>query len=476
MVRPGHFSIDTNQVDGNFQFTGGPLTSGYESAEIQNMQGHRVTLANEDHVLKQRGRDRVDSAQLTLQRQTTIAGWCVRKNADFVATHNFDCLSEHAGLDEDVEGLVDEWSEKEEFDLRGRLGLQDHIRLDENQRVFRGDMLIHKHASGKVQAIEADRIRNPDEKTHGRNWVNGTLANAHGRITHFAIHRRDGHRFKFERVLEARKVYHFGYYKRHDQYRGISEMSSAITHLRQIHNAIKYAQAKQVISQIFGMKVKKNKPTTRDIDLTGTFIAEVGLDEDIEFMADNTPSTEFDNFLRHVISIVMKSLDLPYNFYDEAHTNFFGSRAALNLYLMSCLAKRRGVRELLNHLTLWRLNFEVSRGRLRLPRSIDLKKYYRKHCEWIPVGVQWFNPQQEAKAAETLLKLRLTSRSEIRKQTHGDSWFSLADRIEREEIRLANSTMPFDDEHSGGNFDADGMVAMITESVTNRLIEMGVAA
>ena len=253
-------------------------------------------------------------------------------------------------------------------------------------------------------------------------------------------------------------------------------MSSAIEHLRQAHNAIKYAQAKQVISQIFGLKLKKVDPQYKQIDLTkGPFISEMRPDEDMEMMSDNTPSKEFDSFLRHVISIIMKSLDLPYNFYDESHTNFFGSRAALNLYLMSCLAKRRGVRDLLNHWTLWRLNYEISRGKLRLPRSIELNKFYRKSCEWIPVGVQWWNPQQEANAAEKLLQLRLTTRSEIRKQTHGDSWWSLNDRFDREEIHIANSAFNSTPAGDDGT-DLSSMVQEITDGVVERLQEMGIAA
>ena len=433
-------------------------------------------LRDEDRVLQQGDRDRIDSKQQDLQRNSAIAGWTVRKHLDFNSMMNFDCLSDHPGLDEDIEGLIHEASSKEQFDIRSKLGLHDHIRLDEASRTVRGDMLIQKLDNGRVQAIEADRIRNPDSRRFRGDWKNGTLQNNAGRITHYAIHRRTNNGFEFERVLKAERVYHFGYYMRHDQRRGISQMSSAIEHLRQAHNAIKYAQAKQVISQIFGLKLKKVDPQYKQIDLTkGPFISEMRPDEDMEMMSDNTPSKEFDSFLRHVISIIMKSLDLPYNFYDESHTNFFGSRAALNLYLMSCLAKRRGVRDLLNHWTLWRLNYEISRGKLRLPRSIELNKFYRKSCEWIPVGVQWWNPQQEANAAEKLLQLRLTTRSEIRKQTHGDSWWSLNDRFDREEIHIANSAFNSTPAGDDGT-DLSSMVQEITDGVVERLQEMGIAA
>lgn len=433
-------------------------------------------LREEDRVLRQRERDRIESSNLDLQRNSAIAGWQVRKHLDFVSTFNFDCLSDWPSLDEEIEGLIAEWSTKDEFDIRGRLGLQDHIRLDEAARTIRGDMLIQKLDNGKVQAIEADRIRNPDTRKFRGDWKNGCLQNKAGRITHYSIHKRTDNGFKFERVLRANRAFHFGYYIRHDQRRGISPTTSALNLLRRVHNSVKFAQAKQMMSQILGLQVQKHDPKYGDVDFTdGPFMIETKIGETVDLITDKTPSKEFDHFLRHVISMILKSLDLPYNFYDESHTNFFGSRAALNLYLMSCLAKRRGVRELLNHLTLWRLNFELSRGRLTLPRGVDLNRFYRKHCEWIPIGVQWWNPLQEAKAAEKLLELRLTTRSEIRKQTHGDSWYSLADRYDREEIRLANAM------YSQGNPDGntpnqDSLVEEIIDGVVARLQEMGLAA
>lgn len=399
----------------------------------------RAVLKNEDEILKQRDRDRLESATWDEQRNYAIAGWVTRKHLDFVSTHNFDCTSNDKTLDDDIEGIVEDWSDAENFDERGRLDLQDHIRIDEACRTTGGDMLLHKLLNGRVQAIESDRIRNPKKSTSKRVWKNGVLETRSGRTTHFSIHKRSPNGFEFEKVLPAREVFHFKYQMRHDQARGISPLSSALDHFRQTSKTIQFAQAKQLLSQMFGLVIKREDPQAGDVSLTGgPFVTEIGIEEDADLLTDKTPSTEFNNFLNHVIGMSMKCLDLPFNFYDESHTNFFGSRAALNLYLMSCLSKRRGVQKLLKHLTKWRLNYEVAIGNLRLPRSMSIDQIYRRYCNWIPIGVQWWNPVQEAKAAETLLKLRLRSRSEIRRETHGDSWMSLQDQIDAEELRIAN--------------------------------------
>lgn len=402
----------------------------------------RAVLKREDDHLDHRDRDKLQSATMDEHRNFAIAGWMTRKHQDFIATTNFDCTSDSKALDDDIEGLVAEWSEPEVFDIRGRMGLQDHVRTSEACAVTAGDMLIEKLSSGHVQAIEADRIRNPKKPKVDR-WINGVLQNRMGRNTHYAIHRRTKNgQFELEKILQAIKVYHFGYFQRFDQARGISLFAPGLDSIRQTGNTIRYIQAKQLLATIFGLIVKREDPEGGEVDLTnGPFMTEIGLDESVETLDDRTPSTETSNFLQHVIGMAMKALDLPFNFYDEAHTNFFGSRAALNLYLMSCLAKRRRVQALLKHLTKWRLNFEISQGNLRLPRSMTLDTIYRKYCNWIPVGVQWFNPAQEASAAEKLIALRLRSRSEIRRETSGDSWFSLQDQIDAEEMRIAQSAV-----------------------------------
>ena len=403
----------------------------------------RVVLKGEDDHLPQRDRDRLQSNTWDEHRNYAVAGWVTRKHLDFVATHNFDCTSDDQTLDEDIEGIVEDWGDADNFDERGRLCLHDHVRIDEACRTVGGDILLQKLVNGRVQAIESDRVRDPDKpmKRNRHRWKNGVLENSAGRTTHFSIHKRTRFGgFKFETILPAHEVYHFKYQMRHDQARGISPYSSSLDYFRQTNKAIQFAQAKQLLSQMFGLIIKRDDPQSGKVSLTnGPFVTEIGLDENADLLTDKTPSTEFDNFLRHVIGISMKGLDLPYNFYDEAHTNFFGSRAALNLYLMSCLAKRRGVQKMLKHLTKWRLNYEISIGNLRLPRSMDIDQIYRRYCNWIPIGVQWWNPSQEAKAAETLLNLRLRSRTELRRETHGDSWMSLQDQIDAEEQRIANA-------------------------------------
>ena len=140
LVNDWEFSIDTNS--GRFS-----STAGYEAGNVFDTKGSRASLLGEDDVMRQSNRDLTESKSLTLQRNSSTGAWCVRKHTDFVATHNLDCESDHPGLDEDVEGIIAEWSMKKNFDIRERHGLQDHIRIDESSRTFSGCLLYTSDAA-----------------------------------------------------------------------------------------------------------------------------------------------------------------------------------------------------------------------------------------------------------------------------------------------------------------------------------------
>lgn len=431
------FSTNGQSVDSPYQWAVSSKPGTYAAAQASRLKrAPKVSLRHEDDALPQRDRDKLATVTWDNTRNFELAGWAIRKHCDFVAEQNFTPQNGDATLDDDLTGIVDEMEDAENFDLRGKLGFSDYMRTSESCIQVGGDMLIQRHKSAKAQAIESDRIRNPPDA--GDRWRNGVRTNRFGKPTHFSIHRRTGGGgFEFERILKAEDVIHYGVFQRHDQTRGVTQLSAALNHLEQVGTGIDYALGRALISQLWGLYKKTDDPSQSRISLSGgPFIAEIGLDEELGSISDRNPSAEFDSFVRHVISIAMKSLDLPYNFYDASHSNFFGSRAAVLLYLQSCKPKRRRVRRCRNDLTRWRFNHAVATGRLRLPRSItvdDLK------FAWLPSGMPWWNPGQEASANEKLLNLNLRTHAEIRAETHGDSWDDMMRIREAEEIKIKQS-------------------------------------
>lgn len=210
-------------------------------------------------------------------------------------------------------------------------------------------------------------------------------------------------------------------------------MTSAINSLKDVYEGSDYAMAKIKVSQLFALAIYsdtedasgelyRQEPTPTDLDGDGE--VEEGDEEEAErysvdlhngpiklelagkdraeFLESRTPSTETVNFLKMCLSIALKSLDIPFNFWDEAYTNFFGSRAAWLVYNRSALTRRLDLQEVLRQITVWLLtvwqkNAALKRGNLRLalPRGWTMEDV---KFEWVPLGMPWWKPSEELDA------------------------------------------------------------------------------
>jgi capsid protein len=119
-----------------------------------------------------------------------------------------------------------------------------------------------------------------------------------------------------------------------------------------------------------------------------------------------TPATEVTNFLKLIIHIALKSLGIPYSFFDESFTNFYGSRGGLIQYLKSVKARRADLSECLDQWTKWRFGIAVADGELKLPRGKDFDFL---QWQWIPDGVPWWDSVKEARGAAMSIAMGASS-------------------------------------------------------------------
>jgi capsid protein len=114
--------------------------------------------------------------------------------------------------------------------------------------------------------------------------------------------------------------------------------------------------------------------------------------------------------------VALKSLDLPYNFFDEAHTNFFGSRAAWLLFERACYARRKTQDRLHRKMTIsrfwrWTLPVELGgTGEITLPNSMQVQDLAFR---WVPRGVAWWKPQEELDTALRSVAAGLKSMQDV---------------------------------------------------------------
>jgi len=402
-------------------------------------------LKSSDQLLPAGKRKQLISSSRDLQQNFALCAWAIRKHLDYVSRFTFEPQTGDAGLDRLLEALVSWFSRPENCDVTGRHSLDKIIRLAEERRTVDGDVFLVKLRDGRLQALESDRIRNPDKLMGDDSWVQGIRVSRAGRPLRYGVWARDGSGgYDFERTVAARNVYQLGYYDRFDQMRGISLLAPAINTFRDLYEGFDYALAKLKISQMFGLVLSRESAEgwsdiTKDDSVSGGYQVDMGkgpimldLDpgDEASVIESRQPSDEFQHFTQQMISLGLKSLDIDYSFYDTGHTNFFGSRSAFIHYEKACKSKRRDIQHLLDRITGWRMKMFIADGTLQLPAGMtlgDLK------WSWLPEGTPWWNPQQEVNANIAAINAGLTTRSQVVREVHGKEFKDIVDTLAEEE-------------------------------------------
>ena len=414
----------------------------------------RIDLKSEDRTLRESDRRKLVSTTRDLRRNMSIPAWAIRKHLDFVSTFSFQCRSGDTGLDREIESFMSWWSRPQNCDVAGRHSLSRMIRLAEEARTVDGDVGLLKLSDGRLQAIEGDRIRTPSRNTPANfdksAYVHGVKTSPAGKALAYCICERCKQTgdFRYKTVIPARHILMHGFYSRFDQVRGISPLASAINTFADLYEAQEFALAKAKLSQYFGIKFIRDadeapalvegegefqeKPPYEFKFGKGPQLLDLDPGDDAQFLESQTPSTEFQSFSEQMIASAIKALDIPTTFYDSRRSSYSASRQELLLYEQSAQIKRNDVRDLLNHLTHWRLSLSLEDGMLALPAGMPLSDL---KWEWIANGLPWIDPLKEAKADIAMVEAGLRSRQEIAK-SRGRDWQTIADELATEKAYM----------------------------------------
>lgn len=419
---------------------------GYDAVKSgQRRTPPKQRVRSEDNVLRMPDRQRMSESTSDLYRNFSVAAWAIRRHLDYVTRFAFDCHTGDESLDKAIEDRIAERMRPQNCDARrihrfGRL-----LRIWESLRVMHGDCALLKLRGGQIQTIEHDRIRNPETTRNDIDqWVHGVKLDKWGGPLAYAIHKRSKYgSYEFERTVRAGNVIPFGYYHRADQTRGVSPLSSAINTFRDAYEGIDFTLARMKVSQLFGLAIYSEENEGKGLSLdfsAGPQVLEAGTEDKIEFLESNQPSSQLQQFFEVVIGIALKALDIPFSFYDESFTNFFGSKAALMQYLQSAGEKREDVKEVLRSITVWWLATDIADGTLDLPSGMSIPDI---RFEWVPRGLPWWDMVRDAVAFQKMLDSKILTRSQIRREFFADDWeLDVLPQIQREEQLLAglNST------------------------------------
>ena len=372
---------------------------------------------------------------------------------------SFKAQTADAGWNRELESWFREVSNPFNFSVDGRHSFNLALRISEACRTLDGDVFWMKIRGGpnrgKIQFIEADRIAMPrGDMPRGESWVNGVKVDPRtGKAMAYAVCNRVGKsRKELDRIVSARNIIPLGYYNyRFDQVRGISPLACAVNQLRDLYEVQNYEVVKAKLGALLGVAIMRETgsidgptlgeaqddggaPPVIDFNQLGPFQLELEPGEKAEILESRTPSAQTLAFIQHLIDATLLALDIPASFFDVARTNYFGSRAALLIYLLSCDEKIRDLKQFQNEYLNWRLGIALEDGEISLPsgREFDFVKF-----EFIEGGVPYWKPSDEAKGTAMQIAMGLQSPRRAARELGRD--FETILRETAEDIGLADA-------------------------------------
>jgi len=447
---------------------------GYAAAENSNRRkSPPLDLGTEDRVLDRNKRRRLMSNTRDLRRNFALAAWIVRKHLDYVASFSFQMRSGDEDLDKEIERKLKQWSKPKNCDVSARFSLRKMLRMVEAKSVVDGDcglLKVSKNRGGRrisqLQGIEGDRIKDPDlpGRKDAEQWVQGIKVDSAYRHLAYSIYKRDkGRRMTPERIVPARNmIWHNGFVDNFDQARGISPLSSALNTMRDLHENFDYALSRAKISQLFAFAITrdiaameeeadsgygnyKNSKTgvnlddetpadqddspEYDVDFgKGPAFLDMEPGHDAKFLESQQPSDQFREFTMTMLQLAMKALDIPFSFYSENFTNFFGSRGALQHYERSCRDKRETLQGILDEITRYMIMTWILNGEIELSKGMKLSDLV---WEWVADGIPWWDPAKEIKGDVMAIGAGLDTPQRVCKERGRGDFFENIDEISK---------------------------------------------
>lgn len=435
-----------------------PTALAYDSAETDTKRRVPSTrLKSVDNILTPTKRKRLVSSTRDIVQNFSIAQWAVKRHLDYNSSFSFQPRTGDDGLDKELVHLMEWYENPFNCDISGRHSFCQMIRMAEERRVVDGDVFLVKMASGHLQAIESDRVRTDAMgNSSSEDTIHGCKVTRGGRLRSISVHSRTpSGGYEFERNVRAGNVYHLGYFDRFDQIRGVSPLASAINSFRDTYEAADYALAKMKVSQLFGLAFYRENPdefgaaassdeSGYDVDFgKGPVMLDLDPGDRAEFLESKSPHQEFQSFMETMIGVALKALGIPFSFYAENFTNFFGAKSAAIHYEKSCKSKRATLRELLDRITFWRLGLFMEDRELSLPAGMELSELT---WEWVHDGTPWWDPSKEVRGDVLAIASGLKTRSQVIKERHGRDFRDVVDQLAREEqyIKDAGITVETD--------------------------------
>lgn len=405
----------------------------YRAVESDDTTARPIFISpkSEDRELNPSERSKLITLARDIERNFSLAGYAIRKHLQSVAYYQFFCDSPDTAFNDRLTYLVKDWMDN--CDITDRHAFDELIYIIERLRLVDGDVALLRTSENKIQIIEGDRIKDPQDNTLQERWTHGVRTDEIGRALEYSVwDRTKSDNMVYQTKIAADHIDLLGYFVRADQIRGISPLAPALRMFSMLEDALNLSLNKAKIEQSIGLVTRLIGDSTlapspqplaereKGIDLAaretfGKGILHLSLrdGEDASLLSSSNPSQNFLNFCEQVIRLVLASIDVPYSFYDGSAQTFFSGRGELEQYIDSVEHKQAPTIRMLNRwITRWLLPNWILSGAIDLPAGQtvdDVAQYYG----WSGAGLPTWRLIEYGKDAGSAISLGLISPKEL---------------------------------------------------------------
>ena len=319
----------------------------------------------------------------------------------------------------------------------------------------------------RIQLIEGDRVRTPEEQTCNSNVSQG-VETRNGEVTAYYIsHKHPGaadYNDKYTKVpafgkdTGRRNILHLMESERPDQTRGMPILAPVIESLRYMGQYTVAELTAAVVSGLFTVFVYEEMPqldlgnsmrTDEQIDPDNPYTYELGngsivrlrQGEKIETATPGRPNVAFDGFMSSMAKHVGAALEIPYELLlKQFNASYSASRAALlEAWKMFRMRRKWFANDFCQPIYEEWLTEAVAKGRIYAPGFFDDPIVRAAYCkaEWHGPSQGQIDPSREATAAIRRIEAGLSTRErEAAEMTGTDFNVNHRQRVKEETMRL----------------------------------------
>lgn len=362
--------------------------------------------------------------------------------------------TESAELNKEIEKLWKVWTKKRNCDVTGTQSLNQMLRMAVRRKKVDGGILFVKRytKSGilpfKLQIFEVDELDASQvaPKHQGDRVVGGIEYDRYNAPVGYWIRQYtlDGMSISEPVFLKADDVIFYFSKRRPSQLREMSDMSQAVTRVRDTNEYMNAVAVKQRIEACFGIAVKRNNPTGT-IGRAPTYngpvqtyagktvspgmILEMNPGEEIQAINPQGQASDAASFVKLLQRLIGAGQGISYEATsrDMSQTNYSSARQGLIEDSMTFAEEDELLLDILDEIYETFLISAVLSGALTIPGFWERKEDYFKHRFDKPPK-PWIDPSKEAAATKIALQTGQKTFKQIAAE-NGSDWQKQIDDI-----------------------------------------------